>query len=249
MCSLQQGTAELDLYAILGVSEVCTLSTIKKHFHRLSLALHPDRNKSAQETYKAIVLAYSILCDPVLRREYDELRATQNAPLKDHTDLKEDFSKDINQLNLRKYKKPHEEEVAMRHEHLLRAYRPRTLHEYENASVPRPYADGQKVDFKKPVRETRGSSTALITHREPEAAPPLLSKMGVMVEHQSVQANVGEMYYSGKKSLGVSHEDYLLEVSGEDIAETMNMLSAQPTRLEDRARAMKKLRSPSGIRV
>ncbi|MCS7081829.1 MAG: J domain-containing protein [Bacteroidetes bacterium] len=66
-----------DYYAILGVPETATEEDIKRAYRKLALRYHPDRNpgnKEAEERFKKITEAYSVLSDPEKRREYDALR-------------------------------------------------------------------------------------------------------------------------------------------------------------------------------
>ena len=50
-----------------------TPGAIKTAFHKLAMKYHPDRNKSAEaeERFKEIAKAYSILSDPAKRKQYD----------------------------------------------------------------------------------------------------------------------------------------------------------------------------------
>lgn len=58
-------------YDILGVQHHATDVEIKKSFRRLSLELHPDRNKGNEDKYQKVVEAYSILGDKDKRGLYD----------------------------------------------------------------------------------------------------------------------------------------------------------------------------------
>ncbi len=62
-----------DLYALLGVTRAASKAEIRKAFHKLSLRLHPDRNKSehADGQFKLINKAHQILSDPTTRAIYD----------------------------------------------------------------------------------------------------------------------------------------------------------------------------------
>jgi len=62
-----------DYYEILGVPRNATKEEIKRAYRRLALQWHPDRNKSpeAEERFKEITEAYSVLIDDEKRRLYD----------------------------------------------------------------------------------------------------------------------------------------------------------------------------------
>ncbi len=63
-----------DYYEILGIARDATQDEIKKAFRKLSLKFHPDRNlgnAEAEEKYKEISEAYSVLSDSEKRSRYD----------------------------------------------------------------------------------------------------------------------------------------------------------------------------------
>ena len=63
-----------DLYATLGVTKAATADEIKKAYRNLAFKYHPDRNqgdRNAEEQFKKINAAYSVLGDEVKRRQYD----------------------------------------------------------------------------------------------------------------------------------------------------------------------------------
>ncbi|OGQ77497.1 MAG: molecular chaperone DnaJ [Deltaproteobacteria bacterium RIFOXYA12_FULL_58_15] len=63
-----------DCYEVLGVDRDASDREIKKAYHRLAHAHHPDKNPddtSAEERFKEASVAYGILSDPDKRRKYD----------------------------------------------------------------------------------------------------------------------------------------------------------------------------------
>lgn len=62
-----------DYYEILGVPKNASEEQIKKAYRELALKYHPDRNKekSAEEKFKGINEAYSVLGEPEKRAQYD----------------------------------------------------------------------------------------------------------------------------------------------------------------------------------
>lgn len=64
-----------DYYEILEVSRDASFEEIKKAYRKLAIQYHPDRNpdsKEAEERFKELSEAYSVLCDEDKRRVFDQ---------------------------------------------------------------------------------------------------------------------------------------------------------------------------------
>ncbi len=67
-----------DFYAVLGVPKDVSEAELKKVYRKLARQFHPDSNPGdarSEAKFKEISEAHSVLADPELRREYDQIRA------------------------------------------------------------------------------------------------------------------------------------------------------------------------------
>ncbi|MGE3192183.1 MAG: DnaJ C-terminal domain-containing protein [Microbacteriaceae bacterium] len=67
-----------DFYAVLGVKKDVSDAELKKTYRKLARQFHPDSNPGdakAEARFKEISEAYSVLSDPQMRQEYDQIRA------------------------------------------------------------------------------------------------------------------------------------------------------------------------------
>jgi len=71
-----------DLYAILEVSKGASDADIKKAYKKLARKYHPDVNKDAgaEDKFKEIQKAYSILSDPQKKAQYDQFGVADDTP-------------------------------------------------------------------------------------------------------------------------------------------------------------------------
>ncbi|KAL5713074.1 hypothetical protein ACHQM5_015184 [Ranunculus cassubicifolius] len=63
-----------DYYAILGVDKTCSVEEIKRAYKKLSLKVHPDKNKApgSEEAFKKVCKAFKCLSEEESRRQYDQ---------------------------------------------------------------------------------------------------------------------------------------------------------------------------------
>jgi len=77
-------------YDLLEVPPTADIEEIKKSYRKKALRLHPDKNPgdaSAEEKFKAISEAYSVLSDPNKRTKYDQLGKAQMVNQQDPREL------------------------------------------------------------------------------------------------------------------------------------------------------------------
>ena len=90
-----------DYYKILNVSPEATEDQIRKSYKKLAIKWHPDKNpdnrKEAEEKFKQISEAYSVLGDKDKRREYDAYKNGMNF------DFDFDFGKNFNPFDMFKH--------------------------------------------------------------------------------------------------------------------------------------------------
>ena len=67
--------ADKDYYDILGLGHGASTEEIKRAYRKMAMQYHPDRNPGKEEwangKFKEINEAFSVLCDPEKRRQYD----------------------------------------------------------------------------------------------------------------------------------------------------------------------------------
>lgn len=70
---IQEIKRHKDYYAILGVEKSCTVEEIRRAYRKLSLKVHPDKNKApgSEEAFKMVSKAFKCLSGEESRRQYD----------------------------------------------------------------------------------------------------------------------------------------------------------------------------------
>ena len=74
----QRDWMDKDFYKVLGVDRNATKDDIKRAYRKLAQRYHPDANKGdkqAEQRFKEISEAHSVLSNDEKRREYDQMRA------------------------------------------------------------------------------------------------------------------------------------------------------------------------------
>ncbi|KAK6913765.1 protein of unknown function DUF1977, DnaJ-like [Dillenia turbinata] len=63
-----------DYYAVLGVEKSCSVEDVRKAYRKLSLKVHPDKNRApgSEEAFKKVSKAFKCLSDDGSRRQYDQ---------------------------------------------------------------------------------------------------------------------------------------------------------------------------------
>jgi DnaJ-class molecular chaperone len=72
---LSQGQTRRDPYTVIGVARDASTDVIKKAYRKLAQQYHPDRNADdpvAEEKFKEVSAAYTVLSDEQRRKDYDE---------------------------------------------------------------------------------------------------------------------------------------------------------------------------------
>lgn len=71
---IRQINKHKDYYAVLGVEKACSVEEIRKAYRKLSLKVHPDKNKApgAEEAFKKVSKAFKCLSEEDSRRQYDQ---------------------------------------------------------------------------------------------------------------------------------------------------------------------------------
>jgi curved DNA-binding protein CbpA len=77
-----QNYIKADYYAVLGVRQDCDDGALKGAFRKKAMDYHPDRHpgdKNAEEKFKAVSEAYTVLSNPAKRSVYDQIGGYKRA--------------------------------------------------------------------------------------------------------------------------------------------------------------------------
>jgi DnaJ-class molecular chaperone len=109
-----------DYYEILGIPRTASQAEVKNAYRRLALKYHPDKNKGseeAEEKFKEIANAYSVLSDQKRRKAYDQggRKRVEETGFREWTstdDILRHFSDFFSGFGTRIYRDPFEDTVA-----------------------------------------------------------------------------------------------------------------------------------------
>ncbi|TYH68884.1 hypothetical protein ES332_D05G019700v1 [Gossypium tomentosum] len=75
--TVKQVKEKKDYYEILGLEKTCSVEDVRKAYRKLSLKVHPDKNKApgAEEAFMVISEAFQCLSNEERRKTYDLVRS------------------------------------------------------------------------------------------------------------------------------------------------------------------------------
>lgn len=62
------------VFSILGVAADCSQEQLRKHYKKIAVLVHPDKNKQAgaEEAFKILQRAFELIGEPEARAAYDQ---------------------------------------------------------------------------------------------------------------------------------------------------------------------------------
>lgn len=150
-------------YDILGIDEKATLEDIKKAYRKRAMQLHPDKGGDEKDM-KLLAEAYSVLSNPLLRREHEEKEDSEDDEKSTETEIAGLITSDS---------EPFSQKFRVQHGSLIHEYQETPLNKGSNKHCFKPYRSS--IFTRATVGRNRGSRIDEKESGDLLAAPSLLS--------------------------------------------------------------------------
>jgi DnaJ-class molecular chaperone len=183
----------MDHYRILEIQENATETEIKKSYRKLAQQYHPDKNPgnvAAEERFKKIAEAYSILGDVEKRKKYDDSRKFESGRFS--------FNDFVNNFGSEQFKssRAHENARARASQGKTHAAPPTTEHLDIKLKTKVPLADallGKKIEleFKRKKVEVVGKTDKLLNYKQVEEEKEIAIQLNLRAMHLPIKREGG----------------------------------------------------------
>ena len=200
----------MDNYQILEIQENATAAEIKKNYRKLAQQYHPDKNPgnaSAEEKFKKIAEAYSILGDAEKRKKYDSSRKFESNRFS-FNDFVNGFSSDHF-----KSSRAHENSRARASQGRTHAPPPTTEHLDIKLKTTVSLADamlGKKIEleFKRKKVEVIGKTDKLINYKQIEEEKEITIQINLRTQYLPITRE-GDRYSTRVRAGKIGNEEIM----------------------------------------